>query len=67
MPDELKIAQLALLTESVEIEIFPASPSIPAESGNYLVKIMARPTSTGELIVSGKYWEYSYYLADRVL
>lgn len=53
MPDELKIAQLGLLTESVEIEIFPASPSIPAESGNYLVKIMARPTSTGELIVSG--------------
>ena len=54
MPDELKLAQLGLLTEGLEIETFPASPSIPAEAGNYLVKILARPTSTGELIISGK-------------
>lgn len=53
MPDELKIAQLGLLTEGVEMETFPSSPSIPAEAGNYLVKIITRPTSTGELIVSG--------------
>ena len=57
MPDDLKIAQLGLLTEGVEIETFPTSPSIPAEAGNYLVKIMARPTSTGDLIVSG---DFSY-------
>ena len=55
MPDELKLAQLGLLTEGVEMETFPTTPSIPAESGNYLVKIMARPTSTGELIISGEF------------
>ena len=55
MPDDLKIAHLGLLTEGVEIETFPTSPCVPAEAGNYLVKVIARPTSTGELIVSGEY------------
>ena len=61
MPDDLNIAQLGLLTEGVEIETFPTSPVIPAEAGYYLVKVMARPTSTGDLIVSGEFSYIKWY------
>ncbi|XP_060554230.1 trafficking protein particle complex subunit 9-like [Ruditapes philippinarum] len=53
MPDELKLSQITLITEGVEIESVPTAPSIPAESGSYLVKILVRPTSTGDLKILG--------------
>ena len=53
MPDELKVTHMGLLSEGVELETFPSSPTIPAESGPYPVKITSKPTSSGELTVLG--------------
>lgn len=53
MPDELKVSQITLITEGVEIESVPMAPSIPAETGSYSVKILIRPTSTGDLKILG--------------
>ena len=44
----------ALLTNGVEIEEYPTNPTIPAESGPHLVKILSRPRSSGELNILGK-------------
>lgn len=53
MPDELRISQITLLSEGLELESFPATPSVPAESVSYLVKIILRPCSPGDLKISG--------------
>ncbi|KAL3887835.1 hypothetical protein ACJMK2_000227, partial [Sinanodonta woodiana] len=53
MIEELKVTHLGLLTEGVDLEICPSSVTIPAESGPQLVKIIARPTSSGHLTING--------------
>ncbi|XP_052097237.1 trafficking protein particle complex subunit 9-like [Mytilus californianus] len=53
MPEELKITQMGLLIEGVEMEMYPTNPVIPAESGPYLVKMLCRPKSHGELNILG--------------
>ncbi|CAC5387200.1 TRAPPC9 [Mytilus coruscus] len=53
MPEELKITQMGLLIEGVEMEMYPSNPVIPAESGPYLVKMLCRPKSHGELNILG--------------
>ncbi|CAG2211003.1 TRAPPC9 [Mytilus edulis] len=42
-----------LLIDGIEIEMYPTNPVIPAESGPYLVKMMCRPKSHGELNILG--------------
>ncbi|OWF53426.1 Trafficking protein particle complex subunit 9 [Mizuhopecten yessoensis] len=53
LPDELSIQQMSLMTDGVEIEAYPTSPTIPAESGPSLVKILSRPRSSGDLCILG--------------
>ncbi|KAL5013151.1 hypothetical protein ScPMuIL_007421 [Solemya velum] len=53
MPEELIISQMGLLTDGVEIEVYPTSPSIPAHSGPYLIKMLVRPKTPGELTIFG--------------
>lgn len=42
-----------LIVEGVELEPYPCNPSIPAETGPYLVKLLCRPKSEGELHIIG--------------
>ncbi|XP_033730249.1 trafficking protein particle complex subunit 9-like, partial [Pecten maximus] len=53
LPDELSIQQMSLMTDGVEIEAYPTNPTIPAESGPNLVKILSRPRSSGDLRILG--------------
>lgn len=53
LPDELKVTQMGLIVEGVEVEPYPCNPSIPAETGPYLVKLLCRPKSEGELHIIG--------------
>lgn len=43
-----------LITEGVEFDTFPATPSLPAESGPCLVKLVGLPKAAGELNIIGK-------------
>ncbi|XP_071115106.1 trafficking protein particle complex subunit 9-like [Haliotis cracherodii] len=53
LPEELKINYMGLLTEGVEMEIFPANPSVPAESGPAFIKLYGKPKSVGQLSILG--------------
>ncbi|XP_062576163.1 trafficking protein particle complex subunit 9-like [Saccostrea cucullata] len=53
LPDELKVNQMGLMVEGVEIEPYPCNPSIPAETGPYLVKLLWRPKTAGDLDITG--------------
>ncbi|ESO85285.1 hypothetical protein LOTGIDRAFT_130513 [Lottia gigantea] len=53
LPDELRISYMALLTEGVEVEVFPSNPSIPSESKTSLVKLQCKPKSIGDLKIIG--------------
>ncbi|XP_061177243.1 trafficking protein particle complex subunit 9-like isoform X2 [Saccostrea echinata] len=53
LPDELKVNQMGLMVEGVEIEPYPCNPSIPAETGPYLVKLLWRPKTAGDLDIIG--------------
>lgn len=54
MPDDLDVARLSLITEGLNIETFPCTPSIPAEHNNYQSNIRLRPTSSGDLKILGR-------------
>ncbi|XP_069105894.1 trafficking protein particle complex subunit 9-like [Argopecten irradians] len=53
LPDELPIQQMSLTTDGVDIEAYPTNPTLPAESGPNLVKILSRPRSSGDLSILG--------------
>ena len=42
-----------LLIDGIEMEIYPANPVIPADSGPHLVIILCRPKSHGDLHIIG--------------
>ena len=42
------------MVEGVDVEPYPCNPSIPAETGPYLVKLLCRPKTEGELAIIGK-------------
>lgn len=42
-----------LLPDGIAFETFPASLSLPAESGPYPVNLLGTPRSAGELIILG--------------
>ncbi|CAH1773233.1 unnamed protein product [Owenia fusiformis] len=53
MPTELKVTSLGLMTDVVAFECFPASMTLPPESGPYPVKILGTPRENGELKLVG--------------
>nr|XP_022294206.1 trafficking protein particle complex subunit 9-like [Crassostrea virginica] len=53
LPDELRVTQMGLMVEGVDVEPYPCNPSIPAETGPYLVKLLCRPKTEGELAIIG--------------
>ncbi|XP_064597558.1 trafficking protein particle complex subunit 9-like [Liolophura sinensis] len=53
MADDLKITHMGLITEGVEFDTFPSTPSLPAESGPCLVKLVGMPKAAGELSITG--------------
>ncbi|KAK7475910.1 hypothetical protein BaRGS_00032878 [Batillaria attramentaria] len=50
---ELSMHYMGLLTEGVEVEVFPASPVIPPESPPMMVKLVVKPQKSGELKILG--------------
>lgn len=53
MPDVLNVSQMGLLTDGVEMDVFPANATIPAESGPHLIKLSGIPKTTGDLNIYG--------------
>lgn len=53
MPDELNVSQMGLLTDGIEMDVFPANATIPAESGPHLIKLSGIPKTTGDLNIYG--------------
>ncbi|WAR17216.1 TPPC9-like protein [Mya arenaria] len=49
LPDNLPLTHIGLITEGLEVEAFPTSPTIPAEHGLYAVKIKLVPAAAGQL------------------
>ncbi|XP_052763797.1 trafficking protein particle complex subunit 9-like [Mya arenaria] len=53
LPDNLPLTHIGLITEGLEVEAFPTSPTIPAEHGLYAVKIKLVPAAAGQLNILG--------------
>ncbi|XP_041361446.1 trafficking protein particle complex subunit 9-like [Gigantopelta aegis] len=53
LKDELKIQYIGLLTDGVEMEQFPANPTLPPESGPIHVKLLGQPKAAGQLRILG--------------
>ena len=60
MPDELNLAHLGLITDSLNIETFPCTPSIPAEHNAYQANVRIRPTQPGDLKILGKIQTFTH-------
>lgn len=50
---ELRMLYMGLLTEGVEVEVFPASPFIAPSHSPLTVKLLARPRLPGQLTILG--------------
>ncbi|XP_014668848.1 PREDICTED: trafficking protein particle complex subunit 9-like isoform X2 [Priapulus caudatus] len=53
MPFELKVDNMSLLSEGGQLETFPSSLSLPANSGPYPVNLLSCPQGAGELKIIG--------------
>ncbi|XP_013391061.1 trafficking protein particle complex subunit 9 [Lingula anatina] len=53
MPYELKVSNVALLTDGVDFVSHPSSMSLQANSGPYVVKVLGTPKGAGQLNITG--------------
>ncbi|XP_023932034.1 trafficking protein particle complex subunit 9-like [Lingula anatina] len=53
MPYELKVSNVALLTDGVDFVSHPSSMSLQANSGPYVVKVLGTPKGAGQLNIIG--------------
>ncbi|XP_029650274.1 trafficking protein particle complex subunit 9 [Octopus sinensis] len=53
MPDDLHVTQMSLLTDGVDMDVFPINAEIPAESKHHLIKLSGIPKTSSDLNIYG--------------
>jgi len=53
IPVELKVPHMSLLTEGVEVEVFPSQVTLSPQSGQYTMNLLVTPKEEGQLRILG--------------